>query len=138
MKQEKREDYKHEVLMAELNLSDKDLPEELQKALMEFDRIDAKIAGHQPELEPASDVIAQEIREWYDEEEVEELPANHDERACHVAFYVVRLDVISPQKFRELGGKSRLDAKKSYQIGNFKLLANDSGKEHTIVSLQEK
>lgn len=135
MKKEKRKNYEHEDLMEYLNLSNNDLPIELQQAVAEFERIDAKIAGYQPELEPASQELASEIREWYDEEE-DEMPFDDNEKACYLAFYVVGVQEITPQEFKQFGGNFRPNPKQAYNIGN-KYQLKPKGKTHEIVSLQE-
>jgi hypothetical protein len=136
MKNEKRKNYEHETLMEYLNLSHNDLPTELQQAIEKFDSLDAKIAGYQPDLEPASKTIASDIREWYDEEE-DELPFDDNERACYIAFYVVGVEFITPQDFKKYGGNIRLNPKQGYKIGN-KYQLKPEGKQHKIVSLQEQ
>ena len=134
---ENRKQYTHEELMQTLNVSHNDLPQELQDALAEFERVDNKVKGYQPELDSASAVIASEIREWYDEEEYEILPADANERAVYIAFYGA-ITEISPKQFKEMGGKVALNTKQNYSFGKFELEPTPCKCKHKIKNKEEE
>lgn len=136
--------YPHQILIDEEDIDIDYLPSDIQKAIVIFEKGDKKDAGYNEALDPTSEEIASDIRDWLDKElKDENCPCGDpDIKAVFVLFYEEGIDLVTAKDLKEAGFdtkqlKRRGQAKKEVEVGDYKLKKQGKGKNEKY-KIEEK
>ncbi|WP_299459054.1 hypothetical protein [uncultured Microscilla sp.] len=129
--------YPHQILMDEESIDIDTLPDEIQRAIVIFERGDKKDAGYNPELEPLSEEIEAQIRDWMDEEleADEDCPCkNPNVHAIFVLYYGDGVEEVTRQQLKALGFDTKIlnrrgRPREEVEVGDYKLKRQGKGKQ---------
>ncbi|OJJ16731.1 hypothetical protein BKI52_33020 [marine bacterium AO1-C] len=136
--------YPHQVLLDEENIDIDELPEDIQREIVIFEKGDKKAPGYNEALEPTSEEIAKDIQKWLDRE----LPdkncpcKNPNIKALFVLFYDQEIELVTKEDLKNLGFNTRLlnkggQRKKEVEVGEYKLTKEGKGKNEKY-KIEEK
>lgn len=128
--------YPHQILIDDENLDIDSLPDEIQRAIVIFEKGDRKDSTYNDALEPLSEEIASQIEKWLYVEvgADQDCPCtNKNVGAIFMLFYGKDMEYVTRDELRQLGFDTKLlnrrgRPREKVEVGDYELTREGKGK----------